>query len=68
MNITANGTYDVTGLVTSVSVDYDASPSVMMSIDVEPFYTYRNGVLTDYIGVTTYTGCNEIDDMCGMEV
>jgi hypothetical protein len=63
-----DGTYDVTGLVTSVSIDYDAAPSVMMSIEVEPFYTYRNDVLTDYIGTTEYAGCNEMDDLCGMEV
>ena len=64
----STGTYDVTGLVTSVSIDYDASPSVTMSIEVEPFYSYRDGVLTDYIGATDYTGCNELDSLCGMDV
>ena len=62
------GDYDVTGLVTKVSIDYDASPSVSMSIEVEPFYVVRNGVTTDFIGKTEYQGSNEIDSLCGMEV
>jgi hypothetical protein len=66
---TAAPTLDVTGLITTIGITYDQTPSATMTLTIEPFKVVDSVTgTTNYIGVTEYAGCNEIDDPCGMEV